>query len=79
MLWICSTFSHLLGPPHGFDPGLHPVAKISLGLNPPEEMDVLFFYSYEITNHLKLWNGKNSMTNLVFRKYLFVFTFVFYP
>ena len=40
MLWICSTFSHLFGPPHGFDPGLHPVAKISLGLNPPEEMDV---------------------------------------
>ena len=43
MLWICSTFSHLFGPPHGFDPGLHPVAKISLGLNPPEEMDVFFF------------------------------------
>ena len=59
---------HLFGPPRRFDPGLHPVAKISLGLNPPLKKnsfffsragDGCFFYSYEITNHLKLWNGKN--------------------
>ena len=67
---------HTQGP-HGFDPGLHPVAKISLGLNPPkknpEEMDVFFTVMKLYTNHLKQWNGKQNYSNLVFafRSYLF--------
>ena len=73
MLWVCYAWTPVRATPQIWSRSApsgedkpwfeSTIKKKNSFFFPGPEMDV-FFYSYEITNHLKLWNGKKVWLTL---------------